>query len=404
MRQGNFESADPSCDKIICFLIDSLGRGGAERVVVTLANEFVAQGRDVHVLILRNENVYALNAEVHLHIMEDKCYVSGTVRRIREIIMGTIWLNRHLRRIFDNGPSITVSHLTSSNLVNILLQYFKNNHHAVSVIHISNEKYLREGFMKRAFLFVQGMLFPFAAHTVAVSKAIARENKARWLFGNERISFIYNPVRVASLPPSLHRKSCKDSLAANLAMVAGFRPEKRHDIALQALREINQRSGNRFTLHLLGTGPESRRICELTKQLGLEKSVINHGWVENPAKIVEGCLLSIVSSDYEGLPNSIVESFALGVQVVATDCRTGPRELLAPEMPIDGSLEFSEGIFVGSLGTLVETGNATALANGILHELSISCAERKMACWRFAEQFSPRLVARRYSALVDSIK
>lgn len=58
------------------------------------------------------------------------------------------------------------------------------------------------------------------------------------------------------------------------------------------------------------------------------------GFKSNPYKYIANCDLLVLSSLYEGLPNVIIESIAIGTPVVATDCLSGPREIL-----LDGKLE-----------------------------------------------------------------
>jgi len=104
---------------------------------------------------------------------------------------------------------------------------------------------------------------------------------------------------------------------------------------------------------ILGEGEERPNLEALVRELGLEEDVALPGFVENPYKYMKRAAVFVLSSRWEGFGNVLVEAMALGTPVVATDCPSGPAEIL-------------EG---GKWGRLVPVGNHEALAEATLQVL-----------------------------------
>jgi glycosyltransferase involved in cell wall biosynthesis len=88
------------------------------------------------------------------------------------------------------------------------------------------------------------------------------------------------------------------------------------------------KSGIKQKLLLLGDGPLKDSIQQLAHKLGISENLIFAGFHSNPYPIIRGAKLCILTSDYEGLPTALIESLALHVPVLSTDCPSGPREIL----------------------------------------------------------------------------
>src|ERR1019366_5621590 len=100
----------------------------------------------------------------------------------------------------------------------------------------------------------------------------------------------------------------------------------------------------------LGDGEERANLAAMTRQLGLESGVIFLGNVSNPLPYMKRAAVLALSSTVESLGNVLVEAMAVGLPVLATDCPTGPREILCN----------------GAYGTLVPVGDSLALAKALV--------------------------------------
>ncbi|WP_235603001.1 glycosyltransferase [Piscirickettsia litoralis] len=102
--------------------------------------------------------------------------------------------------------------------------------------------------------------------------------------------------------------------------------QKRHDILFQAFSQLK-------TNHLLVLlTKESEKLTALIKEYKLSDRVIVSGFQHNPYPWFKQANLTVLSSDWEGLPSVIIESLAVGTPVVSTDCPSGPREILTEEL------------------------------------------------------------------------
>ena len=88
-------------------------------------------------------------------------------------------------------------------------------------------------------------------------------------------------------------------------------------------------------LIILGRGELEDYLKQLVEELNLEKDVYFLGFQKNPFKFISKSKIYLFPSLYEGFPNALVEAMACEIPVISSDCRSGPREILAPETNID---------------------------------------------------------------------
>lgn len=107
-------------------------------------------------------------------------------------------------------------------------------------------------------------------------------------------------------------------------------------------------------LMILGDGEERTSLDELCKRLGIGAIVDMPGFVPNPYAVLSRSALFVLSSRWEGLPGVLIEALACGTKVVATDCPSGPREILC------------DGLY----GELCPVGDAAALEAAMFRSLT----------------------------------
>ena len=103
--------------------------------------------------------------------------------------------------------------------------------------------------------------------------------------------------------------------------------QKRHDVLIKAFNEIHKIHPE-IILNIYGDGPDEDKIKLLVKELNLEKYVNFKGSTNNALEILKNSKLTILSSDYEGIPNGVIDAMAIGIPVVATDTSPGGVRLL----------------------------------------------------------------------------
>lgn len=114
--------------------------------------------------------------------------------------------------------------------------------------------------------------------------------------------------------------------------VAAFRDEKNQDLLIDAAAEL--RSLN-FQLILVGKGPTLERVKQKVNSMALNKQIIFKDFTDNPYQYMYNADCFLLSSFSEGFPNVLIESLVCGLPMISVDCKTGPRELLAPGTSLD---------------------------------------------------------------------
>ncbi|MEM1320991.1 MAG: glycosyltransferase [Bacteroidota bacterium] len=142
--------------------------------------------------------------------------------------------------------------------------------------------------------------------------------------------------------------------------VGAFRPQKNHRLLLEAFAQVE---GEGVELWLVGKGPLEAAAKMLAKQYGIEERVRFWGFQSNPFRLMAAADCMVLSSNFEGLPNVLLEGLACGLPLIATDCPSGPREVLAPATDYHKQLE--TGIEKARHGLLVPVGDANQLAKAM---------------------------------------
>ncbi|MEW6482204.1 MAG: glycosyltransferase [bacterium] len=129
--------------------------------------------------------------------------------------------------------------------------------------------------------------------------------------------------------------------------------QKRIDILLKAINVIRGKEDLPFKVLIIGDGEDRTFLEKMSKDFDLEGIVYFLGYKENPYKYYAISDLFVLTSDFEGFANVIIEAMACGLPIIATDCPSGPAEILEN----------------GKWGILVKRGDYITLANKILHVL-----------------------------------
>jgi glycosyltransferase involved in cell wall biosynthesis len=339
----DLEAAHPAetPPKIAIFLQDLYG-GGAERMMLNLAGGIADTGVAVDLVLAQAKGSFIPMIPDSVHL------VDLGVRRTLQSIPA---LARYLRR---ERPAALLAALMHVNVAAILATYLSGHCSRVVVSErstISKESAEIAAFSIRAAHRLVPWLYPRADGITTVSQGAAEDLAQYCRLPLDRIAVINNPV----VGPALIRRAAEPLdhpwFAAGtppvVLCVGRLSPEKEFGTVIRAVAELAAQRPVR--LMVLGEGVERPALEALVDELGVRDRVLLPGFVANPYAYMARAAALTLSSRWEGSPNVLVEAMALGKPVVATDCRSGPAELL-------------EG---GRYGPLVAVGDASGMAAAI---------------------------------------
>lgn len=296
--------------KRILFYIDMMYRGGAQRVMGNLAAYFLTQGWEVLLCndFIPDSNIsqYEVSPEIKRIYLAKTLVGNPIIKNIKRIY--------RLRQIIKNErPDCVISFLGRPNLRMLIATFGLKVKTIVSVRNDPNKEY-GSGIKKK----ISQMLFCLA------DGCVFQTNDAKLYFPlrvQEKSTVILNPIE-----NSFYLSSNKEK--KDIITVGRLMRQKNHALLIEAFAYV----ANQYPLEKLiiyGDGPLKDFLQKKTIEKGLEKRIIFAGNVENIEEILKSAKMFVLSSDYEGLPNALMEAMAAGVPCISTDCPCGgPRMLI----------------------------------------------------------------------------
>ena len=354
--------------KTLMFYINSLNRGGAQRVLVQLAGRFAAAGwHSVLVTSFVSKDEYPLPPGVERVSIEQEQLRQGALRRNLSRIRALRRLLRELR------PAALISFMAEPNFRAVLAARGLPVKTIVSVRNDPNREY-----GGRASGFVGRHILPLADGCVFQTR-----DAMAWFpeVFQRRSAVIMNQVSerfFEEAPAAEHH---------DIVAVGRLNPQKNHALLIRAYAALGQVEDR---LIIYGEGELLQELSALVRELKLEGRVLLPGLSDNVPRDIKGAKLFVLSSDYEGMPNALLEAMALGLPCISTDC------------PCGGPGEILEN---GKNGLLVPVGDEQALCAAMAAllkngDLRAGLGEQAR---RTAERFRPETVFRQWEDYVTGV-
>jgi len=333
----------------IAFILPSLAGGGAERVIVSLANGFSKKFNKVYLLLLDNRGVYQNEVLDSIEIID---------LRSKRVLSSFFAVKQFLIKMEPDVIFSSISHL------NILILFIKkvlgktkgkfvireSNTSSQLAKNNSSFKVLLVDILRRIF-------YPKADLIIAPSKGVAIDLIDNYKIINKKIEVISNPIDYDWLL-SLSEKPLNDSYLEQSSSkfiigVGALTKQKDFETLIKAFSIVKKT--HNCKLIILGEGPERQNLENLVNKLNLSQDVYMPGFVENPFNYLKVSNVFVLSSLYEGSPNVLIQALLLNVPCISTNCKSGPEEIL----------------MYGKYGQLVKKGNQLEMSKAILNVFEV---------------------------------
>lgn len=302
----------------IYMYISDLGAGGAERVCVNLANEFVNYGNEVTIITLN------LVKDVYSQILDDRVKVhSLEVPRIRYAIIPIVaFLKKEKAErilVFGNEMGIILAGMRSVGLLRCKIAVRVLNNIEIEVSKEENVSF----FVRRVLKYSQKNL---QKADCIIAQCHAMEDMLQKNIGFKKCICIYNPVSSFLVQ---NTKLVRETNGARkrIGFIGRLDPQKNIGDLIQAFILLCKNENN-VTLHIYGEGIHYEKARKMTADLGISDKVFFEGVHNDMENVYSRLDMVALSSDYEGMPNALIEAVSIGIPVVSYDCPIGPSEII----------------------------------------------------------------------------
>lgn len=315
--------------KNVAILIPQLTGGGAERVASNLSVYLSENKYQKYVIVYDAEKIdYTFKGEL---INLNTKAVPNLLGKIKNFVK-RIYRLKKIKKQYNIHT--TISLLSGPNVVNILAR--KDDKVIISVRNFLSKS--SSGFYGKLYKISVRLLYNKADVIVAVSEAIKKDLIQNFRLDQNKIKVIYNPYdieKINELAKEEIEEKYKDIFKNPTVITVGrLSKQKGQWHLIRAFKKVKKEIPD-VKLVIVGQGELEDYLIKLTVDLGLERDVYFLGFQKNPFKYIAKSTIYVFPSLYEGFPNALCEAMACGIPVIAADCKSGPREILAPNTSID---------------------------------------------------------------------
>lgn len=358
---------------IICY-VNKLANGGAERVMSVLANGLIRRG---HKVTMVNDyslpNEYPLDKEIEQVILDGEFRGESAKGRITRTIRRISKLHRLCKQ---KNADIIVSFIEDANSRALLATRGLTTKNLISVR--IDPKRLLDSRVSRAQI---ELLYPLAEGCVLQTNEAQQTMPARI---SKKSRVIFNPASEV-----FYKVSGTPGLEKRVVSCGRLVKQKRFDLLIDAFDKVCDEFPD-YKLEIYGVGVLQNALQAQIDKLARQDRIRLMGRSEDVPNAIKAASLFVLSSDYEGLPNALMEAMVLGLPVISTNCGGGGARAL-----IDDGVD----------GLIVPCGDVEALADAIRKSLSDPDAAKQRGdkAAEKAKGFSAEVVVSQWETYIRDI-
>ena len=313
------------------FCIATLTGGGAERVVSVISSALAEMGNETYILLEnRTENEYPLDSRVNLLTVKRPQGDTAVQRKISRIMIK--------RDVFKQyNPEVVIAFLPTISEEAIL---------AAKSLGIPTISTIRINPAVSPGNRVKRLLRDFF---VAISTRCwtQTEEQKRYFPGFIRKKTFVLPNPVSEGIMSIDRAYSKNII--HFVSLGRMTKQKNYQMEIKAFQRAEKNNPG-IRLDIYGEGEEKEKLLQLTKELGADHCVFIHDRTSDVSDVYQTADAFIMASDFEGMPNALMEAMASGLPCISTNCPTGPSDIISEP---------------GENGILIDVGDENALFESI---------------------------------------
>ncbi len=300
----------------ICFFISTLSAGGAERNVSLLANHFVKKN-DVTIFTLENKkskSFYKISKKV-------KIVRLNLLVKSKNIFLSVINFFKRVfvirKKLSNEKIDAYISFLETMNLTVLISSLWLKNIKLKIISDRNNPKKSEKLFL----IFILKFLFYRTCDFLVVqTKGIISNYR---FINSKKIKIIRNPI----IDKLIIKKKFNRKKKIKILCVGRLEPQKDYYTLLKGLSICSQKN-IKFNCDIYGAGSEKLKILNLINNFKLKNKVILKGITNKMIKLYHKYDLYILTSKFEGYPNTLLEAVSTGVPSISSDCEYGPNEII----------------------------------------------------------------------------
>ena len=290
--------------KKITIFVGTLEKGGAERVISILSKKMIENEMDVEILLFYNSKIYyPIDERIKVTSVEKE---TGSTNLMKNLF----WMRRYIK----NNTGCLISFLASLNIFALTASLGLNI--PVIVADRNDPRKVPESYLKRK---LRDVLYHLAYRVVVQTS----HNKE--YFNNiikRKTIIIHNPVDLGNdIGIAIQTPKKK-----KIVTVGRLMQQKNQKLLIDSFSSVSQKYPE-YCLCIYGEGPVRKELEDYIQGKHLEEKVFLMGQVDNIFEEISDAELFVLSSDYEGMPNALIEAMCIGLPVISTDV-SGAKDLI----------------------------------------------------------------------------